>query len=45
MAGGEGAKRGPTETTVFHLGKFLHRVGVGRDTFLPLEGGGVEAKA
>jgi imidazolonepropionase-like amidohydrolase len=40
-----GAKRVPTETSVFHLYKFLQRVGLERDTFLPLEGGGVEAKA
>lgn len=40
-----GAKRAPTETTVFHLHKFLLRVGVERDTFTPTGDGDVEAKA
>ncbi len=44
-ASAAGAKRVPTETSVFHLHKFLRRVGIERDTFLPAEGGAVEAKA
>lgn len=44
-AGATAGKRTPTETAVFHLYKFLRPVGIERDTFLPLEGGGTEAKA
>ncbi|HEU4405428.1 MAG TPA: amidohydrolase family protein [Polyangiaceae bacterium] len=44
-SGAAPGKRAPTEITVFHLYKFLRRVGVERDTFLPIEGGGGEAKA
>lgn len=39
-----GAKRAHAETTIFHLHKFMQRIGVERDTFTP-DGDSVEAKA
>lgn len=44
-ASGEPARREAVETTVFHLHKFLQRIGVERDTYTRDGAGEIEAKA
>ncbi|MCY1059359.1 amidohydrolase family protein [Nannocystis sp. SCPEA4] len=44
-ASGRSAKREAVETTVFHLHKFLQRIGVERDTYTRDGAGDLEAKA